>query len=344
MKALLLREPNTPFSMETIPDPIPKAGEAVARVFACGSGLTIHHVKTGKVTVKMPRIIGHEVTGEIVAVGSTVTNLAIGDPVTTYFYLTCGQCKWCRTNRENLCENWQGYVGRHVDGGYAEYITLPAKNFIKLPEGLDHTQYPAEIGVITDAIATPVKLLRRARIRPSDTVAIIGAGGGLGLHMVMVAKWAHARVIAIDVIAEKLQTCSDVGADETLDAASCGNIVDALLDLNRGAGIDVVIDFVSSTETLETAAALLGRGGRLVTLGGAGEKFHISSMEMLTKELELLGSRYATKQDVIDSLELVARGELWPIVTETLPLKDGDIIHERLGLGLITGRAALLVD
>ena len=343
MKAQVLQEPGAPFVLETLADPSPGPGEAVARVLACGAGLTIHHVRAGRVSVEYPRIIGHEVTGEIVATGPGVDGLSAGDSVTVYFYLTCGHCKWCRTNRENLCENWGGYVGRNIDGGYADYIKLPAQNFIKLPERLDHRAHPAEIGVVTDAIATPVKLLRRARIVPSDTVAVIGAGGGLGLHMVMMAHWAHARVIAVDVAADKLQACRDAGAAEIVDA-SRGDVVDALMDLSDGKGIDVAIDFVSSTATLEIAAAALGRGGRLVTLGGAGEEFRASSMAMLSKELEFLGSRYATKQDVVDSLDLVARGEIWPVVTETRPLAEAEAVHARLEKGLITGRAALLMS
>ncbi len=342
MKAQVLREPGAPFVSETLPDPTPGPGEAVARVLACGAGLTIHHVRAGRVPVEYPRVIGHEVAGEIVATGAGVTGLSAGDPVTVYFYLTCGYCKWCRTDRENLCENWGGYVGRHVDGGYAEYIKLSARNFIKLPEGLDHTANPAEIGVVTDAIATPVKLLRRARITPNDTVAVVGAGGGLGLHMVMVACWAHAQVIAVDTAADKLQACRDAGAADVVDA-SRGDVAEALLELTDGKGIDVAIDFVSSTATLEAAASALGRGGRLVTLGGTGQDFRASSMAMLSKELEFLGSRYATKQDVIESLDLVARGEIRPIVTETRPLEEAEALHERLEKGLITGRAALLI-
>ncbi len=343
MKAQVLFEADSPFVLDTLPDPTPNDGEAVARVFACGSGLTIHHARAGRVSVKYPRIIGHEVAGEIVAIGSGVTNLSIGDPVTVYFYLTCGYCKWCRTNRENLCENWGGYVGRHIDGGYAEYIKLPAKNFIKLPADLDYKTNPAEISVITDAIATPVKLLRRARITPSDTVAVIGAGGGLGLHMVMVAHWAHAHVIAIDVATDKLEACRKAGAAEVIDA-SCTEFTGTLMDLSGAKGIDVVIDFISSTATLEAAAAALGRGGRLVTLGGTGQIFQASAMEMLAKELEFLGSRYASKQDVIDSLDLVARGEIQPVVTETRRLEEAEALHERLEKGLITGRAALIMN
>src|SRR5512146_1130264 len=107
MKAMLLKAPNTPLALETVPDPTPGPGEAVARVLACGAGLTIHHARAGRIAFKFPRILGHEITGEIVAVGQGVADLNVGDPVTAYFYLTCGHCHWCRINRETLCDNSQ---------------------------------------------------------------------------------------------------------------------------------------------------------------------------------------------------------------------------------------------
>ena len=342
MKAMVLKAANTPFVLEDRPDPSPGPGEAVARVITCGSGLTIHHIKAGRVPVAFPRVIGHEITGEIVATGTGVTGLAVGDPVTVYFYLTCGACRWCRIDRETLCENNRGYIGRAVDGGYAEYINLPARSYLKLPDGLDYRNHPAEIGVITDAIATPVKVVRRARITSQDTVAVFGAGGGLGIHMVMLASWAHATVIAVDIRAEKFGACRDAGAVEVVDAAT-EDVAEALMELTGGRGVDVAIDFVSATATLEAATAALGRGGRLVTLGGGGEAFRADSKAMLDKELELIGSRYATRQEVIESLELVARGEIRPLVTEIRPFEEAEAMHERIGNGLVTGRAALLV-
>ena len=342
MKAMVLKGPGEPFVEETLPDPVPGDGEAVARVIACGSGLTIQHVRAGRAKVDYPRIIGHEITGEIVAVGAGVEQLAVGDPVTIYFYLTCGHCKWCRIDRETLCENFGGYVGREVDGAYAEYVKLPAQNFIKLPDGLDYKNHPAEVGVITDAIATPYKVLRRARVRPTEKVAVFGAGGGLGMHMVMMARWAGAHVIAVDIAPDKLSVCRQHGAADVVDASQ-GGVSEALLDLTSGKGVDVAIDFVSSTETLEAGAAALGRGGRLVTLGGSGQPFGASSQQMLQKELELIGSRYATRQEVIESLELVATGDVWPLVTETRPLWEAEELHRRVEDGAVTGRAAVLV-
>ncbi len=342
MKAMVLHGPNEAFTLETVPDPVPGPGEAVARVLACGAGLTIHHVKRGRVPIEFPLIIGHEITGEIAAVGAGVTALSVGDPVTAYFYLSCGDCKWCRTGREPLCQNLKGNIGRAIDGGYAEYIKLPAWNFIKLPAGLDYRSHPAETGVVCDAIATPVKVLRHARVAPGETVAVFGAGGGLGLHMVMMAAWAHARVIAVDVAAGKFAACRKAGAEEVVDASSA-DVAEAIRDLTGGRGADVAIDFVSSTATLEAAVAALGRAGRLVTLGGAGKVFRANAKDMLARELQLLGSRYASRQDVIDSLELVARREVWPVVTEKRPLAEAEAVHELLDKGLVTGRAALLI-
>ncbi len=342
MKALVLRAPNTPFELVNMPDPVPGPGEAVARVLACGSGLTIQHVKAGRTKAKFPRIIGHEITGEIVAIGAGVQGLAIGDAVTAYFYLDCGHCRWCLDKLEPLCENLGGNVGRECDGGYAEYIKLPARNYIRLPEALDHKAHPAEIGVITDALATPLKVLRRAEVKPGETVAVFGAGGGLGIHQLMLAKWAHARVIAVDTASAKFDACRKAGADEVVDA-STGNVVEQLMDLTWGRGVDVAIDYVSAQVTLEAACRSLGRRGRMVTLGGSGQNFPVSAEQLLKYEQSVLGSRYVTRSEVIEALDLVARREVWPLVTDICPLEDAEALHARVERGEVIGRAAVMI-
>jgi propanol-preferring alcohol dehydrogenase len=342
MKAMILRGANVPFEMVDVPDPVAGPGEAVARVFACGSGLTIQHLKAGRIEAEFPRVIGHEITGEIVEAGVGVKGLAVGDGVTAYYYLNCGHCRWCLANLEPLCDNSGGNVGRNCDGGYAQYIKLPAHIFIRLPQGLDYKAHPAEIGVVTDALATPYKVLRRARVKAGETVAVFGAGGGVGIHQVMMAKWAKARVIAVDIAREKFDACRKAGADEVVDA-SAGDTAQALLDLTHGEGVDVAIDYVSVTSTLEAGTKALGRHGRLVTLGGAGQPFRASSLDMLLKEQDLLGSRYVTRLEVLETLDLVARREVWPIVTDIRPLSEAEALHERLERGQVTGRAALLI-
>src|SRR5262245_5433921 len=342
MKAMLLRGPKLPFELVQVPDPAAGPGEAVARVITCGAGLTIQHVKAGRRKVQFPRIIGHEIAGEIVEVGAGVTNLKVGDPVTTYFYLNCGHCRWCLQNLQPLCANTGGQVGLECDGAYAEYVKLPAQNFIKLPTGLDHRKHPAEIGVVTDALATPYKVLRRADVKAGETVAVMGAGGGLGIHQLMMAKWANTRVIAVDTKASKFEACRKAGADEVVDASQ-GRVVEQLLELTKGQGVDVVVDYVSATSTLEAGARALGRRGRLVTLGGSGKPFTALATDMLNKEQDLLGSRYVTRSEIVESLELVARGEVFPLVTVLRPLEEAEAVHDLVERGEVTGRAVLRV-
>jgi propanol-preferring alcohol dehydrogenase len=328
--------------VETLPDPVPGAGEAVARVIACGAGLTVQHVRAGRGAATLPRILGHEIAGEIIALGPGVEDLAIGDEVTAYFYLTCGRCRWCISGRESLCANFGGFVGRHIDGGYADLIKLPARNFLRLPPELKAREHPAEIGVITDALATPYKVLRRARVAPTDTVAVFGAGGGLGVHMLLMARFARARVIAVDINADKLARCRQLGAAETVDA-SRQDVAKTLIEMTGGRGIDVAIDFVSTPATQEAAVAALGIGGRLAILGGSAQPFTLPAGAVLAKELEILGSRYVTRQEVMETLAIVARRDVWPVVTETVPLEQAEALHDRIERGEIFGRAALMM-
>ncbi len=341
MKAMVLHAPDTPFVLEERPDPVAGDGEIVARVLACGSGLTIHHAVRGRTDATFPRVIGHEILGEVVEIGSGVAGFSLGDRVTTHAYLSCGYCRWCKADREPLCDNLAGFVGRHADGGYAEYVKLPARVFIQVPEALDHKNHPAEIAVICDAIVTPHKVLKRARITPLDTVAVIGAGGGLGIHMVMLAKWAHARVIAVDISADKLATCRQVGAEATVDASR--EDVAAALKEATGGGVDVVVDFVSSKATLEAGVQALGKGGRLVTLGGNAMPFEVSAAQLLVNEIDVLGSKAFTAGEIGEALAFCARGEVWPLVTETYSLAEANTVHDRLEAEAITGRAAIVM-
>ena len=224
-----------------------------------------------------------------------------------------------------------------------EYIKLPAQNFIKLPAGLDHSRHPAEIRVVTDALATPVKVLRRAAVKAGETVAVIGAGGGLGIHQLMMARWARARVIAVDTKPEKFAACRKAGADEVVDA-SAGRVEEQLLDLTRGEGVDVVVDYVSVAATLEAGAKALGRRGRLVTLGGGSATRHSACRRRTCLTRSRASSAAGTSRARgAESLDLVARGEVFPLVSVVRPLEDAEAVHELVERGDVTGRAALRV-
>ena len=341
MKALILKGPNEPFIFEDVPDPIPQNGEAVAKVLACGSGLTIQHVKAGRTKVNFPIIIGHEITAEIVDLRGDCGELKVGMPVTAYFYLTCGYCKWCKINRETLCNNFKGYIGRQINGGYAEYISLPAKNFIPIPLSIKYKENPIETGIISDAIATPLKVIKKARIGITDKVGVIGAGGGLGIHMLRMLNLYNVKTIAIETKQIKEKSCRDSGASEFINPNS-NSKKEVIENFTNNNGLDVVIDFVSSKSSLETGTELLGNGGRLVTLGGSGEFFNIDSGNMLLKEIEVIGSRYCSKQEVIDSLNLVSNGLITPLVTEKVSPYQANDLHERIEKGNVIGRAGII--
>ena len=341
MKALILKGPNEPFIFEDVPDPIPQNGEAVAKVLACGSGLTIQHVKAGRTKVNFPIIIGHEITAEIIELRGDCGELKVGMPVTAYFYLTCGHCKWCKINRETLCDNFKGYIGRQINGGYAEYISLPAKNFIPIPLSIKYKENPIETGIISDAIATPLKVIKKARIGITDKVGVIGAGGGLGIHMLRMLNLYNIETIAIETKQIKEKSCRDSGASEFINPNS-NSKKEVIEDFTNNCGLDVVIDFVSSKSSLETGTELLGSGGRLITLGGSGEFFNIDSGNMLLKEIEIIGSRYCSKQEVIDSLNLVSRGLITPLVTEKVSPYQANDLHERIEKGNVIGRAGII--
>ena len=169
-------------------------------------------------------------------------------------------------------------------------------------------------------------------VTPTDTVAVFGAGGGLGIHMVLMAKFARAHVIAVDIDAEKLSRCRQLGANETVNA-STQDVTKTLIDMTGGRGIDVAVDFVSTRATQEAAVAALGVGGRLAILGGSAEPFAVPGSAMLSKELEILGSRYVTRQEVHETLAIVARRDVWPVVTEVVPMEEAEALHARIERG-----------
>jgi D-arabinose 1-dehydrogenase-like Zn-dependent alcohol dehydrogenase len=159
----------------------------------------------------------------------------------------------------------------------------------------------------------------------------------------MLAKWAKARVIGVDTKANKFDAIRGAGADEIVNASN-ENVVEALMDLTNGKGVDVCVDYVSAQVTLEAATSALGRHGRMITLGGAGEVFSVNAKHLLANEIDVLGSRYVTPLEITETYDLMARGDIWPIITEIRPLEEAEIVHDLVEKGEVTGRAALLIN
>jgi len=328
--------------------PVPKIGpnDALIKVRVCGAGLTvvIMVATPGRITA-YPRIPGHEIAGEIVEVGSEVRTFKVGSRVTNHYYLTCGHCRYCRSGRETLCENFRGNVGSGCDGGYAEYVTLPERNLVAIPDGVTDL----EASVASDAIATPYHACHaEAQVSPGDNVLIIGAGGGVGIHMVQMARLCGGWVLAADVTDAKLEMATAVGADEIIDSRR-GDLARQVLAATDGRGVDAAIDTVASSETLEACVRSLARAGRLVIIGnrprevfGADPTFSVDPGLMLNRMLEIHGSRYVSLAELAQTLELLRQRRIKAIVTRTFPLEGAEEAHELLRQNALVGRAALI--
>jgi alcohol dehydrogenase, propanol-preferring len=348
MRAMVLPAFGEPLRPATVPVPTIGPGDVLLRVRAAGVGLTVVIMTAvpGRVTA-FPRIPGHEVAGAVVAVGSEVTHVAVGDRVACHFYLTCRTCRFCRSGRETLCTAFRGYVGQACDGGYAEYMAIAAANVTPIPPGVSDL----DAAVATDAIATPYHACREeARVGPGDTVLIVGAGGGVGIHGVQMAKLCGGWVVAADITDDKLQAAKDCGADAVVDARR-GDLAAQVRAATDGRGVDAAIDFVASRETLEGSLAALARAGRLVIIGsrprpvfGEEASFTVDPGRMLSDMLEIHGSRYVTLTEIAQTLDLLRRHRLRAVVSRTFPLEDAEAAHALLRNNALVGRAALLLD
>jgi propanol-preferring alcohol dehydrogenase len=347
MKAMVLAGPGAPLRLETVPVPGIGPGDVLLRVRAAGVGLTVVIMTAvpGRVTA-FPRIPGHEVAGEVAEVGSGVAHVKVGDRVTCHFYLTCRTCRFCRSGRETLCTAFRGYVGMACDGAYAEYMAVPAANVTPIPAEVSDL----DAAIAADAICTPYHACREeARVGPGDAVLIVGAGGGVGIHGVQMAKLCGGRVIAADIGDEKLAAAAECGADAVVDARR-GDLAGEVRRLTDGRGVDAAIDFVASRETLEASLASLARAGRLVIIGsrprevfGTGATFAVDPGRMLAEMLEIHGSRYVTLAEIQQTLELLRQRRLRAIVGRTFPLEEAEAAHELLRRNALVGRAALLL-
>lgn len=346
MKALLLEGFGQPLRLAQVPVPTVGPADVLVRVGACGVGLTVVNLLAtpGRVD-RYPRIPGHEIAGEVVAVGSEVRSVRPGQRVTNHFYLTCGQCRHCRAGRETLCLAPRGNVGQNRDGGYAEYVSLPERNVVAIPDGVSDV----DAAVASDAIATPFHAcVKEARLAPGDRVLVIGAAGGVGIHMVQMARLCGARVLAADLGADRLAFVErHAGADTLIDAGP-GDLAARVMAATGGEGVDAVIDIVASRSTLPAALASLAIGGRLVLVGahppavyGEDPGFTIDPIRFLHRALEIHASRYVSLAEIERTLGLVRDGRLRPVVTEVGTLEQVPELHEAIARGRTLGRVAI---
>jgi D-arabinose 1-dehydrogenase-like Zn-dependent alcohol dehydrogenase len=284
---------------------------------------------------RTPRIPGHEYIGRVIDVGADVSTARLGERVAAYFYLFCGTCGACLAGDESLCERLRGFVGVDIDGGYAPFAVLPARNALPMPESLD----PIEATAIPDAIATPVHVAALARIGLGDRVVIIGAGGGVGVHMVQVAKLCGAQVIGVEPNAAKRAFLQEAFAVSSMDPCNFSARIDSP---GWERGPDVVVDLVGRSASVRWAVEVVRPNGRVVLLTTFTDvELPISPRELVFRQVSVMGSRYASRREVVLAADLVANGLVRPVVSDRVAAMEVDRLHQRLGDGTLLGRGAI---
>jgi 6-hydroxycyclohex-1-ene-1-carbonyl-CoA dehydrogenase len=319
MKAAVFYEPGQPLKIEEVPTPEPAEGEVLVKVAACGLCRTDLHYLHGTPTFKKPPIIlGHEISGTVESLGEGVASFAEGDRVLIPPVFACGQCMYCRTGRGTICTK-QTMVGNHRDGGFAEYIAVPASDIFNMPDSIPLV----EGSIISDAISTPYHaVVNRARVKPGENVAIFGCGG-VGLSTVQMAAVAGGNVIAIDIFDEKLEYARKLGAVETINAKEHEDVAKVVRKMTSG-GADVAMEVIGYPPTIEAAYNAVRWGGRVIVVGYTHKDITINAGRMMFREIEMKGSLGCGLQDYPVLLNLIASGKInvKELVTHSYPLEQ----------------------
>jgi propanol-preferring alcohol dehydrogenase len=311
---------------QTIPIPNIDEKDILVRIRAAGICHSDAHYREGRSAMgMMPITLGHEVAGVVEKIGAQVTNVNTGDRVCLHYNLTCGDCYYCSTGNEQFCETVR-MLGHHVDGGYAEYIAIPARNAIPLLE-----EIPFEAGAtLMCASATALHALTKSRIKAGETVAVFGVGG-LGLSAIQLARAMGAvEVYAVDIKQDKLELASEYNAIP-IDA-SRADAVEEIRRLTKGRGVNVALEMIGLPKTMEQAIDSLGNLGRAVMVGLNQQPIRVNTYaQVLGKEAEIIGSNDHLLSELPMLVDLARRKILDTsrVVSQVIPL-DAQKINQRL--------------
>lgn len=320
MKAAVFYGSGQPLKVEEVPTPTPGAKEVLVKVAACGLCHTdLHYLDHGVPTFKKPPLIlGHETSGTISGVGSEVSQWQEGDRVLLPAVYGCGECEMCRTGRENICERMVMF-GNNVDGGYAEYVLAPAKDVLVLPDEIPLV----EGAIIADATTTPYHaVVNRGQVKPGDWVVVFGCGG-IGLNLVQVADAMGARVVAVDIMDEKLEWAKRLGAQVVLNPQNVERVDKEIRKLTGG-GADVAFEAIGNPSTQAQTFASLRTGGRFVVVGFSGKPMTLDTGRVMYREMEILGSLGCRAVDYPKVIQLALQGKIKVVelVTARFSLDD----------------------
>lgn len=334
MSAARLHAVNEPLRLDEVARPEPVAGEVLVRVEAAGvCGTELHFLDGLLSPARVPMTLGHEVAGVVAEVGDQAWGFEPGDRVAVQYFHPCRACRFCRTGRENICARPLGFLAFATDGGFAEYVRVPASALVRVPEALSTTQ----AAPLCCSATTALHAAGIAQVGLGDTAVVYGTGG-VGLSLVQVLAHSGAKVIAVGRSHEKLHWAGRYGASATIDATN-GDPAQQVQELTGGA--EVVFELVGTQETSTQALGCLARGGTLVYIGYSFDRIELNPLELVVPEMRILTSVSNTHRELEQALELAAAGVLEPAIAGTAALSEVNDVLTQLRAGQITGRFVL---
>ena len=336
MRAIRYHGPRKPLQLEQISTPVPGPGDVLVRVTAAGVCHTELHFLSGLLDLGVaPLTLGHEIVGRIEAVGEGVARERAGERVILYYYAGCGRCPHCLRGDENLCDALRAEHGFVTDGGFAEYVRVPARNAVPLPDAIGD----ADAAPIGCGVTTAVHAAHLSGVGLGDWVVVYGVGA-VGYGIVQVARLRGARVIAVGRTPEKLERARALGADATV-RAGVEDVAARVRELTGGRGADVVFELVATRETMAASSRALAKRGRLVFVGYSEDTFEIHPIQLVVGEQVVTASVGNTLAELQAAVELVAAGRVKTVVDRVLPLERFQEGIDALAAGRLVGRAVL---
>jgi propanol-preferring alcohol dehydrogenase len=333
MRAMAVTDYSDPLRPIDAPEPILREGWALVEVMTCG--VCFSDVKTSRGQMpfsdrlNLPHIPGHEVFGRVVRTDPPGL-VAAGTTAIVFHYWPCGRCDACRRGDETLCSQLVAWMGFTDPGGFAEQIAVPLDRLVAVPAGID----PVHAAPMSCALGTAYRsVITRGNVRAGASVAIIGLGG-VGIHAAQIASVAGARVVGVAVHEPTIEAARELGvSSRRADDPDLSGLF---------GGVDVVVDTVGHADTLDLADRLVRRGGRIVGVGySPTTAVRVATPRFVLDEIELVGSRYAHRDDMERAVRLVSDGDVRTVVGLVRPLEAVNDVFAALESGSVVGRAVL---
>lgn len=338
MKAAVQEQAKHPMVIKDVPDLSPDSGEVLIKVHGAGVCHTDLHIADGDLAPfgfdPFPLTMGHEIAGVVAQTGKSVLGIQVGDRVGVHFMLTCGHCPYCQMDEEESCLEYLSTfagIGWTVNGGYAEYVKVPAGRVIPLPPGLDLM----DAASLFCAGLTTYAAFKNAALKPGQRVAILGIGG-LGHLAIQIAKALGAEVLAVTSSGDKVKLAKQLGAHDVIQGQ--GN--DAGKRLMEMGGANVILSSTTQADAIAPIMAGLLPQGALVLTAATFSPLSVMPMALMVPQQRIIGSLVGSRQDMRELLQLAAEHNIRPLI-ETYPLEKANHVHDRLRANQVRFRAVL---